>query len=223
MKIILTGSTGMVGKGVLLECLDDKRVQQVVAINRNPLSIQHPKLKEIIHPDFFDFTDLEAEFAHADACFHCMGVSSAGMNEADYHKLTYNISLALAKSCHKENPNMVFTYVSGTGTDSSEKGRVMWARVKGKTENDIIKLGFKKAYMFRPGVIQPKRGIVSSTPLYRAFYKWFGWIIPIMKAISKDSVTTTEAVGKAMINAVDHNNCAVLLHNADINKLAIKP
>lgn len=220
MKIIVTGSTGMVGKGALLESLDDPRVTQVLAINRNSVAMQHPKLKEVIHKDFSDFTSIQAEFEDYDACFHCMGVSSAGMNEEQYTNLTYDISLALATACYNANPKMVFNYVSGIGTDSSEQGRSMWARVKGKTENDILKLGFRKAFMFRPGAIRPMRGIKSRTKLYQAVYNIMGPFWGIFEWILSNNLTNTTKIGKAMINSVEKDLEFIHLENPQINELA---
>jgi len=220
MKVIITGTTGMVGKGVLLECLDDQRVSKVLVVNRNALGLKHPKLHEIIHSDFYNFSTCQESFAEYDACFHCMGVSSAGLDEEKYTQLTYNISLALAKTCFKANPNMTFTYVSGTGTDSSEKGKTMWARVKGKTENDILKLGFKQAFMFRPGVIQPLRGIKSKTKLYQTFYVLFSPFWPVFKALMGKNLTDTTKIGKAMMNAAQKGFDKIYLENPDINNLA---
>jgi uncharacterized protein YbjT (DUF2867 family) len=220
MKVIITGSTGMVGQGVLLECLDDPRVTQVLAINRNPVAIKHSKLKEVIHKDFSDFALIQSEFSGFDACFHCMGVSSAGMSEEQYTKFTYDFSLALATACYNSNSNMVFNYVSGTGTDSTENGRSMWARVKGKTENDILKLGFRKAYMFRPGAIQPLRGIKSRTKLYQTIYNIISPFWGIFEWILGKNLTNTTKIGKAMINSVEQDLKSVHLENPQINELA---
>ena len=200
-KVIITGASGMVGRGVLLECLDHQEISEVLAIVRKPLGMDHPKLKELIHRDFSDFSLVKKSLAGYDACFYCMGVSSAGMKEADYKKLTYDISLALAKVLYDLNPEMTFNYVSGTGTDSSEKGRVMWARVKGKTENDILKLGFRQAFMFRPGAIIPKRGIKSRTKLYQFMYDYFMWMVKLIKLFAPNSVVDTTQIGLAMINS----------------------
>lgn len=201
MKAIITGASGMVGRGVLLECLDHEAVTEVLVINRNPLGIQHPKLKEVIHRDFADFTAIQSQLEGYDACFFCMGVSSVGMNEADYRRVTYDFALALARVLRTLNPGMTFNYVSGVGTDSTEKGRSMWARVKGKTENDLIGLGFKQAYMFRPGMIIPKRGIKSRTKAYQFLYDYFLWLVNLVKFFSPNSVVDTTQVGKAMINS----------------------
>ncbi|MFY0674030.1 MAG: NAD-dependent epimerase/dehydratase family protein [Bacteroidia bacterium] len=222
MKVIVTGSTGMVGKGVLLECLDDPRITEVLAVNRNTLGIEHSKLKEVLHKDFSNFSSLENQFNGFDACFHCMGVSSAGMSEEQYTKFTYDFSMALAHACYNANSQMIFNYVSGTGTDSTEKGKSMWARVKGKTENDIIKMGFKKALMFRPGAIQPLRGIKSKTPLYQFFLVIFKPIWPILKLLFGKNITDTTRIGKAMINSIYKEFDKVHLENPQINSLATK-
>ncbi|MFV0590923.1 MAG: NAD-dependent epimerase/dehydratase family protein [Draconibacterium sp.] len=219
MKVIITGTTGMVGKGVLLECLDDAKVEQVLVINRNPLGIQHAKLREVIHSDFSEFTSIHSELAGYDACFFCMGVSSVGMKEADYKIVTYNFTLALAKVLLKLNPESTFTYVSGVGTDSTEKGRTMWARVKGKTENDLLKLGFNQAFMFRPGMIIPKRGIKSRTKLYQFMYDYFMWLVNLIKFLSPNSVVDTTQVGKAMINSVKKGYSKNILEPKDILEL----
>ena len=218
MKVIITGTTGMVGKGVLLECMDDTRITEILIINRSPLNMDHPKIKEIIHSDFSDFYPLKKELANYDGCFHCMGVSSAGMNEKKYTELTYDISFALASVLHELNPKMVFNYVSGIGTDSSEKGKIMWARVKGKTENMILTMGFKDGYMFRPGAILPERGIKSKTKLYNALYVLLKPFFFLMKRMK--SVTTTTNMGQAMINLLFHPQANKHLEGAEINRLA---
>lgn len=220
MKAIITGSTGMVGRAALLECLEDTRVTEVLLINRNPIPISHPKIKEVLHQDFSDFSTIADQLAGYDACYFCMGVSAGGMSEADYRRVTYDFTMALATACYQANPEMTFCYVSGDGTDSTEKGRMMWARVKGKTENDILKMGFKDAYMFRPGIIQPLKGIKSRTKLYQFFYDWFGWLLPIIKGISKHSMTTTTNIGMAMIDVHLNGNEKKHLYNKDINKIA---
>jgi uncharacterized protein YbjT (DUF2867 family) len=170
MKVILFGATGMVGQGALRECLLDASVESVLAVGRSPTGQQHAKLREIQHDDFLDFSKIESQLAGYDACFFCLGVSSVGMNEQRYRHLTYDITLAAATALAKLNPGMVFVYVTGAGTDSTEQGRVMWARIKGKTENDLLKLPFKAAYMFRPAGIQPLHGIKSKTAWVQAIY-----------------------------------------------------
>ena len=219
MKAIITGSTGMIGKGVLLECIDDPRVQEVLLINRNPIGISHPKVKEVIHKDFGDFTAIKDQLKDYDACFHCMGVSSAGMNEKKYTEITYATTKALASALLEINPGMVFIYVSGSGTDSTEKGNVMWARVKGKTENMIFNLGFKDVYAFRPGAILPERGIKSRTALYNVLYFILRPIFPLMKGMK--TATTTTKIGRAMINICHHPQQLKHLEGAEINELAV--
>jgi uncharacterized protein YbjT (DUF2867 family) len=201
MKVIVTGATGMVGKGVLLECLDDKNVTEVLSIGRKPLGIEHAKLNQLIHKDFSEFESIKDQLAGYDACYHCMGVSAAGMNEEQYTAMTYGYSLALATTLYAQNPKMTFIYVSGQGTDSSEKGRQMWARVKGKTENDILKLGFEQAFAFRPGMIIPLRGIEPSSKLYRTLIKNLGWLIKLTKKLAPNAVVNTTQIGLAMIHA----------------------
>ena len=208
----------MVGKGVLLECIDDATVENVLLINRNPIDISHPKIKEIIHQDFTDFSPIQHEFTNYDACFHCMGVTSAGLNEEAYYKLTFSISEALVNATYNANPNMLFTYVSGAGTDGSEQGNSMWARVKGKTENMILNKGFKDAYAFRPGAILPERGVKSKTKLYNFFYIVTKPIFPLLKRMK--SVTTTSKIGRAMINLYNNPQSLKHLEGADINKIA---
>jgi len=189
----------MVGKGVLLESLDDPQVKQVLCIGRRSLNMKHEKLLELIHPDFSNFESVRDQLEGYDAAFLCMGVSSAGMSESDYAHLTYDLTMALVNVLYEIKTDMTITYVSGQGTDSSEKGRVMWARVKGRTENAILQKGFKGAYMFRPGVIIPLRGIRSSTKLYQFFYDYFMWMIKLFKMIFPRSIVNTTQLGKAMI------------------------
>lgn len=218
MKVIITGSTGMVGKGVLLECLNSSDVEKVLVLNRNPLNITHPKLTEIIHTNFKNFNTIKDKLANYNACFHCMGVSSVGINEEKFLEITYTITKALSTVLYEINPGIIFNYVSGTGTDSSEKGRIMWARVKGKTENMILSMGFKDAYAFRPGLILPEKGIKSKTSLYNALYIIMRPLFPLLRKIN--SVTTTSKVGRAMINTVLNPHDLKHLENKDINKLA---
>lgn len=216
MNVIVTGATGMVGKGVLLECLDHPDVQQVLSIGRRPLGIEHPKLKELLHKDFSEFASVSEQLQGYDACYACMGVSAAGMNEAKYTKMTYGYTMALANELVKLNPQMTFTYVSGEGTDSTEKGRQMWARVKGKTENDIIKLGFKQAFAFRPGAIIPLRGIMPSSKIYRTGLKYLKWLIYAIKKVAPNSVVNTAQIGLAMINVTKRGYDKSVIRPADI-------
>jgi hypothetical protein len=201
-KVIITGSTGMVGKGVLLECLDNGVIEEVLVIGRNNSGISHPKLKELIVKDFTDFSGFYDKLSGYDGCFFCMGISAAGLSEDDYRKITYDYTLSLAKTLVTLNPAMTFNYISGQGTDSTEKGRMMWARVKGKTENDLLNLGFKQAFMFRPGAIIPLRGIKSRTKSYQFIYDYFMWLIKGIRAIAPGSVVTTTQIGLAMINSL---------------------
>jgi len=218
MKVLVFGASGMVGQGVLRECLLDPEVSVVLSIARSSTGQQHPKLKEIVHKDFLDFASLETEWAGLDACFFCLGVSSAGMSEENYKRVTYDITLAAAQVLAKLNPNLTFVYVSGAGTDSSERGRVMWARVKGQTENALLRMPFRAAYMFRPGVIVPLHGIKSRTRLYRVSYAILGPILPLLKAFPK-YVTTTEKLGRAMLIAAKRGAPKPVLESSDINRL----
>nr|WP_321354142.1 NAD-dependent epimerase/dehydratase family protein [uncultured Draconibacterium sp.] len=222
MNVIVTGATGMVGKGVLLECLDHESAEKVLVIGRNPIDIKHPKLEELIQNDFSDFSNAKEQLAGYDACFLCMGISSVGMKEDDYKKITYDYTLSLARELFPLNPEMTITYVSGEGTDSSEKGRVMWARVKGKTENDLVKLGFKQAFMFRPGFIIPLRGIKSRTKAYQFIYDYFMWLVRLFKALAPNAVVNTTQVGKAMINAAIYGYDSLIIKPKDIIQLAEK-
>src|SRR3954467_12511359 len=199
MKVILFGGSGMVGQGVLRECLVDPGVTAVLSVGRSPLGVQHPKLRELLHKDFTDYSAIESQLAGYDACFFCLGVSSIGMEEERYRHLTYDITMAAATTLAKLNPGMVFVYVTGRGTDSTEQGRLMWARVKGKTENDLLKLPFKAAYMFRPAGIQPLHGIRSRTAWYQALYAVAAPLLALLGRVAPKYMTTTEQVGRAMI------------------------
>ena len=219
MKVILFGATGMVGQGVLRECLLDPDVQQVLSIVRTPTNQQHPKLRELVHTDFFNYSTIEPQLTGFDACLFSLGVSSAGMAEAQYTHLTHDLTLAAATTLAKLNPNMTFLYVSGAGTDSTERGRSMWARIKGKTENDLLKLPFRAAYMFRPGVIQPLHGIKSKTRVYQLFYTLLGPILPLLKSAFPQYVTTTEQLGRAMLRVAKQGFPKPILEQKDINSL----
>ncbi len=219
-KVIITGATGMVGKGVLLECLDHDSIENVLVIGRTPIGMEHPKLKELIHKDFTDFSGIDSRITGYDGCFFCLGVSSSGMKEDAYKRISYDFTLSLAKVLVNINPEMTFNYVSGEGTDSTEKGRSMWARVKGKTENDLLNLGFKQAYMFRPAAIIPLRGIKSRTKSYQFMYSYFMWLIKLIKLIAPNLVVTTTQIGLAMINSVTKGYDKEVLHPKDILKLS---
>ena len=218
MKVIIFGATGMVGQGVLRECLVDPGVETVLSVARRPSGKQDAKFKEILHADFFDYAAIEPELAGYDACFFCLGVSSVGMEAERYRHLTYDLTMAAATTLAKLNPGMVFTYVTGRGTDSTEQGSLMWARVKGKTENDLLKLPFKAAYVFRPAGIQPLHGVRSKTgwaqPIYVATAPLLGWLV----RVAPGSMTTTERVGRAMISVARNGYPTPVLESADINR-----
>lgn len=199
MKVLITGASGMVGKGVLLECLDHPSITQVLSIGRSTIGLDHPKLNQLKHPDFSDFSNVKDQLKGYDAAYLCMGVSSAGMSEEEYTIKTYDYTLSLANVLYEMNAEMTCIYVSGQGTDSSEKGRSMWARVKGKTENDLLKLGFGQAFMFRPGGIIPVRGVRPSSKIYRIAITWLGWLLPVIKFLSPNSIVKSSEIGQTMI------------------------
>jgi uncharacterized protein YbjT (DUF2867 family) len=219
MTVILFGATGMVGQGILRECLLDPDVEQILSIVRAPSGRHHAKLHELIHTNFFDYSAIEPQLTGFDACFFSLGVSSAGMDKAKYTHLTYDLTLAAATTLAKLNPRMTFIYVSGAGTDSTERGRSMWARVKGKTENDLLKLPFRAAYMFRPGFIQPLHGIRSKTRLYQTIYTILNPILPLLKSTLPQFVTTTEQIGRAMLQVAKHGFPRPILESKDIASL----
>jgi hypothetical protein len=212
IKAIITGSTGMVGEGVLLECLQHQDVESVLVINRRPCGVTHPKLKEIIHIDFFDLLPIESQLSGYNACFFCAGVSSVGMKVPEYTRITYELTLNFAQTLSKINPEMTFCYVSGAGTDSSEKGRMMWARVKGKTENDLMKLQFRNVFAFRPAFMKPTKG-QKNVP---AFYKYILWLYPVLHAIFPHYFGTLSDVGLAMINCTKSDAEKKVLEAKDI-------
>jgi uncharacterized protein YbjT (DUF2867 family) len=214
MKVILFGATGMVGQGVLRECLLNAEVESVLAVGRSPTGQRHPKLREILHDNFLNYAAIESQLTGYDACFFCLGVSSVGMSEERYRHLTYDITLAAAATLARLNPQLVFVYVTGQGTDSSEKGRLMWARVKGKTENDLLKLPFKAAYMFRPAAIQPLHGIRSKTAWVQAIYVAAA---PLLNRVTPKYMTTTEQIGRAMIRVAKDGYPKRVLESEDIN------
>ena len=219
MKVILFGATGMVGQGVLRECLLDPGIDAVLAVGRSPLREQQPKLREIVQSDFTDYSAIESQLTGYDACFFCLGVSSVGMEQERYRHLTYDVTLAAAKTLSRLNPQMVFVYVTGRGTDSTEQGALMWARVKGKTENDLLKLPFKAAYMFRPAGIQPLHGIKSKTAWYQAAYVVAAPVLTLLNRVAPKYMTTTEQVGRAMIKVAREGYPRAVLESEDINRL----
>lgn len=216
MNVLLFGATGMVGQGVLRECLLDPGVESVTTIGRTAPAASSPKLHNIIHPDLFHYASIEPQVTGLDACFFCLGVSSAGMPEEQYEKMTYTLTVATGETLSRLNPGMTFVYVSGAATDSTEKGRVMWARVKGRTENALMRMPFKGAYMFRPGIIQPMHGEVSKTKAYRILYAVFKPLFPAMRALFPRHVLTTEQIGRAMINVARRGAPKKILEISDI-------
>ena len=196
IKIILTGASGMVGEGVLYECLQHNDVEEILVVGRRSCGYTHPKLKEIVHSDMYNLSSIEDQLEDYNACFFCLGTSSVGKKEPEFYKITYELTMHFATTLSKLNPDMTFCYISGRGT--SEQGKLMWQRVKGKTETDLTKLPFKQVYNFRPGIIKPTKGLKHILPLY----KWMGWMLPIINTIASQSVVTLKQVGSAMINSV---------------------
>jgi uncharacterized protein YbjT (DUF2867 family) len=219
MKVLIFGATGMVGRGVLLECLRDPDVKLVVTLGRTATGIHDPKLREILHRDLLDYSGMEESLTGFDACFFCLGIASAGMTEADYTRVTYGYTMAAAEMLSRLNPGMTFIFISGSGTDSSEKGRTMWARVKGRTENALLKLPFQ-AYMFRPGFIEPLDGIQSKTPLYRKFYTVLGPVFPLLRRMFPNQVLSTRQLGQAMLNITRSGWAKRVLEARDIRAAA---
>jgi uncharacterized protein YbjT (DUF2867 family) len=213
MNVVLFGATGMVGQGVLRECLLDGDVRRAVSVVRSPSGQQHVNLREVVAGNFLDLSSVASELSGLDACIYCLGVSSAGMTEEQYTRITYDFTTLL-----QANPGITFLYVSGAGTDSSEGGRSMWARVKGRTENALLGLGFKAAYMFRPGFIQPLHGIQSKTKLYRAIYAVTTPLFPALRAVFPQYVTTTEQLGRAMLTVAKDGYAKPILEMREISE-----
>ena len=220
MRVAIFGASGMVGKGVLLECLDDPRVTAVLVVGRRSCGVTHPKIEEVLHDNFYDFSALRPRFAGLDACFFTLGTTSAGKTEADYARQTHDLTLAAAREIVAASPQAVFVYVSGVGTDSTERGRVMWARVKGRTENALLALGFRGAYMMRPGFIQPLRGVTSRTSLYRVSYDLFSWLFPILRRLFPRHIVTSVEVGRAMLHLAVRGDSKKIIEPPDIRRLA---
>ncbi|MCW3465798.1 NAD-dependent epimerase/dehydratase family protein [Chitinophaga nivalis] len=216
INVIITGTTGMVGEGVLHECLQDPQVETVLIINRRPSGVSHPKLEEIIHTDFFDYSDITEQLTGYNACFFCLGISSVGINADDYYKTTYTLTMALANTLSRLNPEMTFCYVSGASTDSTEKGRIRWARVKGKTENDLMKLPFRQVYALRPGFIRPIKGLSR----IHGYYRYINWMFPIGRALYPKGFCTLQELGRAMIRLVQHGYPIKVIEGNDIIALA---
>jgi uncharacterized protein YbjT (DUF2867 family) len=216
MRVILFGATGMVGQGVLRECLLDPEVTDVLAVGRTPTGVTDPKLHEIVRKDLFDLAPVADEFAGYDACLFCLGVSSVGMNEETYRRITYDLTLAVARTMAEQRPGMRFLYISGAGTD--ESGRLMWARVKGATESALLRLDLD-AYMFRPGFIQPMDRVKSKTRLYRAAYAVTRPLFPLLRRVGPKFVTSSRILGRAMIAVAARGTDKRVLESADINAI----
>lgn len=220
MKVLIFGATGMVGQGVLRECLLDPEIEIVQTLGRTPTGKHHPKLQEIIHQDLWNYDTIKNVLVGFDVCFFCLGISSSGVSENDYKHITYDITLAAAETLAKLNPQMTFVYVSGAGTDSTETGSSMWARIKGKTENALLRLPFKAVYMFRPAAIQPLHGIQSKTKVYRIFYTLTKPLLPLLRAMFPTYILTTEQIGHAMIAVAKHGASKHILESKDIYRLS---
>jgi uncharacterized protein YbjT (DUF2867 family) len=216
IRVIITGVTGMVGEGVLHECLLSLDVEKVLVVSRRPSGVMHPKLSEFILKDFFDLSAADAALRGYDACFFCLGVSSVGMTKETYEQLTYDLTMGFAKALVKTNPAMTFCYISGAGTDSTEKGRLHWARVKGKTENDLQKLGFVHTYLFRPGMLKPTKGLNNTLGIY----KWMGWLAPVVDILLPNTINSLAQLGQAMIHAATRGYEKPILEVKDIKLLA---
>jgi uncharacterized protein YbjT (DUF2867 family) len=212
LKVIVTGATGMVGEGVMHICLNSPDVEKVLIINRRPLGVTHPKLTEIIHADFFDFSSIESQLSGYDACYFCLGVSSVGMKKEDYYKTTYTLTMHVAETLSRLNPQMTFCYVSGAGTDSTEKGRLSWARVKGKTENDLMKLSFKQVFAYRPGFIKPIQGLKNA----HWGYKYINWLFPIGRKLAPNGFCRLDEIGKSMVNVTLNGYSKKIIEGKDI-------
>ena len=219
MNVLLFGATGMVGQGVLRECLLDPDVDSVVAIGRSPSGRLHSKLREILHGDFTDYKAIESQLRGFDACFFCLGITSAGKTEEQYTRITYDITLSAAETLARLNSGMTFVFVTGLGTDSSETGRVMWARVKGRTENALLRLPFKAAYMFRPGFIEPRFGVLSRTGWYRAAYAVTRPLFPVLRGMFPNHVLATDEIGRAMLIVARDGAPKPVLEARDIRAL----
>lgn len=219
MTIVIFGATGMVGQGVLRECLRDADVKEVIAVGRSAVGVRHEKLRQIVQVDLGDLSRCESDLRHVDACFFCLGVSALGRTETEYRKTTYDLTLAIANTLLRLNPAMTFIYVSGAGTDGTERGRAMWARVKGATENALLRLPFHTAVMFRPAIIQPLHGVTSKTAWYRVIYAVLAPIAPALTRCFPGFVTTTERVGRAMLHVAKRGASKPILESRDINQV----
>ena len=220
MRVVIFGATGMVGRGVLLECLDDPRVQDVLVVGRRKCGERHEKLREELIEDFFDYWAIRSSFADIDACFFCLGVSSVGQDEESYTRLTHDLTVSVAEALLGAAPGITFIYLSGAGADSTEKGALMWARVRGRLENTLLAMPFKAAYVFRPAYIQPMRGISSRYSSYRMVHAAIRWLFPLLRRLFPGAVTSTEAIARAMISMVESGRRNQILESTDINAAA---
>ena len=216
MDVLILGATGMVGQGVMRECLLDDGVARVVTLGRHATGNAHPKVREIVHADLFHLQSIEQELTGLDACFYCLGATAAGKSEAEYARINYDMTLAVAETLARVDPDMTFVYVSGMGTDSTERGRTMWARVKGRTENALLRLPFRAAYMLRPGIILPMHGIKSKTTLYRVGYTLMTPLYPVLRALFPRAITSTEHLGRVMLRLARSGYSKPVLEPADI-------
>jgi uncharacterized protein YbjT (DUF2867 family) len=223
MNVLLFGATGMVGQGVLRECQLDSGVASVVSVGRSKTGVSHPKLREIVQADLTNYAPIESQLVGFDACFFCLGISSAGLNEEQYSRVTYEITVRAAETLARLNPGMTFVYVSGQGTDSTEHGRSMWARVKGRTENALLRLPFKAAFMFRPGIIVPRFGARSKTTSYRALYALTRPLLPLLLRAFSNQVLTTDEIGQTMLLVARRGAPKPILETADIRSLLTHP
>jgi uncharacterized protein YbjT (DUF2867 family) len=216
MNVLILGATGMVGQGIMRECLLDDGVARVVTLGRHATGNAHPKVREIVHADLFQLQPIERELIGLDACFYCLGATAAGKSEEEYARINYDMTLAVAETLARLDPDMTFVYVSGMGTDSTERGRTMWARVRGRTENALLRLPFRAAYMLRPGIILPLHGIKSKTTLYRVFYSLMTPLYPALRALFPRAITTTEHLGCVMLRLARSGYSKPVLESADI-------
>ena len=216
IRVIVTGASGMVGEGVLLTCLESPEISEVLVVGRRPCGITHPKLQELLHPDFFDISPVENRLAGYDACFFCLGVTSLGKQEREYYRYTYTLTMHFAEAVCRQNPGMTFCYISGAGTDSSEKGKLMWARVKGKTENELQKLSFRQVYLFRPGILEPVKGSRHTLGIYR----YFSWLFPLVRLLAPGHISTLRQLGSAMIAVARKGYFKPVIEVSDIQKLS---
>jgi uncharacterized protein YbjT (DUF2867 family) len=220
MKVLLFGATGMIGQGALGECLLDPEVESVQTVGRSATGARHAKLREIVHPDLFDLAAIEPDLRGFDACFYCLGVTSGGLSEAEYTRLTYTLAVSIAGTVSRLNPSMTFIFVSGAGADSSEQGRVMWARIKGRTENAILALPFRAAWVFRPAVVRPAHGERSRTTAYRVLYSVLKPVLPLLQRLMPGYVVTTAEIGRAMLTVARRGAPKKVLESADIAAIA---